>query len=108
MQAPVFGQALDRANLVPLRFNSKGETAQNWLVVDEHGARAAMAHLATVLGPGEPEVFTEHLEQRLIRVAGALKSLPVNGQSEQLFGGCYGHSATSLRSIARTRVQLAA
>ena len=41
------------------------------LAVDQHGARAAVALVAALLGAGEAEVVAQHLEQRGARACTA-------------------------------------
>src|SRR5688572_28837442 len=56
------------------------ETGQDRGAVDEHGARAALAQLAAVLGAREVELFAEDLEQRFLWCKGDLHALPVDGE----------------------------
>ena len=61
------GQAFDghdgRRRLV---LDGQRQAGQDRLAVDQHGAGAALAELAAVLGAGQVEIFAQHLEQRLV------------------------------------------
>src|SRR5215468_4888707 len=60
------GHALDRRDRLTLRLDGERQTRQRGLAVDEHGAGAALAQLAAVLGAREPEILAQDLEQRLV------------------------------------------
>jgi hypothetical protein len=49
--------------------------------LDEHEARPAQPHTAAELRPGQPQVMAEHIEQRLVRLAGHAAFSTIHGQS---------------------------
>src|SRR5919204_4611998 len=56
------------------------EATEKRIAVNQHGTRRAFAQFATVLRAGEAEVFTQHLEQRLVRRHKHLYRLAVDKQ----------------------------
>src|SRR5262249_14198190 len=70
------------------------ETRQHRLAVEQHGARAALAEFAAVLGAGELQVFAQHFEQRLVPVDERVHALAVHGETESRLLGCHGQSAS--------------
>jgi len=44
-----------------------------------------MAHFAAMLGAGQAKVFTQHLEQRLVGMGGALREAAVDVQTHEDF-----------------------
>src|SRR5207245_6640343 len=75
-------QALDGRDRSALDLDGEEQAAQLRLAVDEHRAGAALAQLAAVLGAGEAEVFTQHLEQRLVAGKGQLDGVAVDAQAQ--------------------------
>jgi hypothetical protein len=51
------GHPFDRGDLASVARRGDDEARENRLPVEEHGARAALPQLATVLGAGEAQVF---------------------------------------------------
>ena len=78
---PVFVRhPLDGLDAAAFGVEAEHETGQHRAAVDEHGARAALAQLAAVLGAGQVEVFAQHFEQRLVRREGDFGLLAVEGE----------------------------
>src|SRR3990170_2256403 len=78
MRPTALGQSLDGEDFRLLELDGKRETGEHRLPVDEHGAGAALAELATVLGPGEPQVLPQDFEKRLVRGNGDLDGLTID------------------------------
>src|SRR5215472_1007016 len=74
--------ALDGRDRPTLHLQREDEAAQVRPAVDEHGARAALSELAAVLGPGEPHVLAQDLEQRLVRRHEQVAALAVDIERE--------------------------
>jgi len=66
-QLAALGEALDRAHVLADRVDREAEATQDRHAVDLHGAGAALAELAAVLGAGQVHLLTEHLQQGLVR-----------------------------------------
>src|SRR6185436_14476539 len=82
MQPAAGGEPFDRFDPASLRLDGEHEAGQQRLSVHEHGAGAALPQLAAVLRAGEPEVFAQHLEQRLVIVGEQLDRLVVDGERQ--------------------------
>ena len=76
------GHALDGLDAAALALEAEHEAREHRLAVDEHGAGAALAELAAVLGAGQPEVLAQDLEQRLVRRERDLDRLAVHAEPE--------------------------
>ena len=74
------GEPLDRHDLVPVRLRGEHEARADERAVQQHGARAALALLARVLRPGQPEPLAEREEQALAGPDVRLAPLAVDGQ----------------------------
>src|SRR5262245_36704895 len=70
---------LDRAAVALDREREAGKERH---AVHEHRAGAALAELATVLGPGEPQVLAQHLEQGLVRRERRLERLAIDAHGD--------------------------
>ena len=72
------------------------EARQHRPPVHEHGAGAAFAQLAAVLGARELQVFAQHLEQRLRWIDERVHALAIHGQDDPgLRAGLRQESASS-------------
>jgi hypothetical protein len=91
MQAPVGGEPFDGRHAPPVAFHAQDQARQHRLVVQEHGAGAAFAQLASVLGAAQIQVFTQDLEQRLVRRERDLGSLAVDEQFDRRVGWWHRH-----------------
>src|SRR5579872_112729 len=85
MQLVVFRQSLDGTHAVALRLDAEHKTTEHRLVVNEHAARPAVAHFATVLGTRQLEIFPQDFEQRLVWSERALDILAVDVERKQCF-----------------------
>ena len=74
------GEAFDRLDGLALAFDRQHEAGEQRLSVHQHGARAALAQFAAVLGAGQVEVLAQHLEQRLVRREQQFRVLAVDAQ----------------------------
>src|SRR4030095_1650337 len=72
----------DGRDAAPLDLDGQHEAGEHGLAVHEHGAGAALPELAAVLGPGEPEVLAEHLQEGLVDRRERLAGLVVDGQGD--------------------------
>src|SRR5262249_34372218 len=70
---------LDRAAVA---LDRERETGKERHAVHEHRAGAALAELATVLGPGEPQILAQHLEQGLVRRERRLERLAIDAYGD--------------------------
>jgi hypothetical protein len=65
MQRPVrLGETLDRRDVTAFGRGGKREAGQHTPAVDDHGACAALAVVAALLGACQPEVLAQRVEQR--------------------------------------------
>src|SRR5262245_24549431 len=80
MQLGAAGEAFDGLDAAALALDRQHEAGELRLAVEQHGAGAALAELAAVLGAGEREVLAQDLEQRLVRGEGRLHRLAVDAQ----------------------------
>jgi hypothetical protein len=63
METGVIGQALDGGHMVAVVGDGEGEAAVDTTATDEHGAGAALAVVAALLGAGQAELLAEQVEQ---------------------------------------------
>jgi hypothetical protein len=82
VQASVGGEAFDRRHRAAVAVDAQHEARQHRLAVEEHGARAALAEFAAMLGAAEVQVLTQDLEQRFVRREGDLGGFAVDGQRD--------------------------
>ena len=83
--AVVVRQALDRGDLAALdRADRAAGRPHISLPVDQDAAGAADADAAALLGAGEPEVLTQHVEDRTGRRGDDLPLRPVDAQGDAL------------------------
>jgi len=55
--------------------------------IHQHRARAALAQLAAVLGPGEVQLFPQDLEQGLVRRREDVALFPVDPEGQERLHG---------------------
>ncbi len=67
MQPAIRGEALDRRHSPSVAVRAQHEAGQHRLVVEQHRAGTALTELAAVLGAAQVQIFTQDLEQRLVR-----------------------------------------
>src|SRR5207244_2658947 len=67
MEPTVSGESFDRRDAATLALHTEHETREDRLIVEQDGARTALAELAAVLRPAEIQVLAQHFEQRLVR-----------------------------------------
>src|SRR6266480_360152 len=82
MQLRAAAEAFDRFHRAALALGGEHQAGKLRRAVDQHGAGAALAQLAAVLGAGEAEVLAQHFEKRLVPGAGQLDGLAVDAQAE--------------------------
>src|SRR5213594_868293 len=97
-ERPAARQPLDGGHGAPSRLHREHEAARHELAIQMHGARAAVAGAATLLGSGEAEVLAERVEQRDVRLHERLDGLAVDGEAQDLLG----HDETSVQAVARS------
>ena len=66
----------------PSHSSAEHEAGEHRLAVDQHGAGAALAELAAVLGAGQAEVLAQHLEQGLVGREEDVLLLAVDAQDD--------------------------
>src|SRR5262249_35173951 len=81
MQARGPGHPLDGLDRPALALEAQDEAREDRLSVDQHGARAALAELAAVLGARQVHVLAQDLEQRLVRGERGRDTLAVAAES---------------------------
>jgi hypothetical protein len=72
MQVVAVGQALHGRDVGPIARDGQGQAGVRPAPVDEDGARAALAVVAALLGPGQPQALPQQVEQRHAGVDGQL------------------------------------
>src|SRR5262245_38541957 len=80
-------QALDGDDRPSLALDREDEARQHRAPVEQDGAGAALPQLAAVLGPGEPEVLAQRLEERPVRCDRRLDRLAVHHEADQNLAG---------------------
>ena len=63
VQLPARGEAFDGDDLAALRRAHRRHAGEDRLVVEKHGAGAALAFAAAVFRSRQPQVFAQHFEQ---------------------------------------------
>jgi hypothetical protein len=71
-------EPLNRRNLSAFGLYCQDQAAIHWLPIDEYGAGAAVAVVATFFGTAEVECVPEHLQQALPRLAQKLGRLAID------------------------------
>ena len=82
VQTAVAGQPFNGRDLAPLALGRQQQAREHRLAIDQHGACAALAQLAAVLGAGELQIFSQHLEQRLVAVGQHIGGFAVDRAGE--------------------------
>jgi hypothetical protein len=62
------GESFDRGHLAPVRLNGKSQALGNAAAVEMHGACAALAMIATLLGAGQGKPFAQYIQERRARI----------------------------------------
>src|SRR5690606_34000937 len=73
------GQAFDGDDFPSRGFHRQDQAAVDGPAVQQHAARAAVAVAAAFLGAGQAQLFPQHLQQRLPRLADECFRHPVDG-----------------------------
>ena len=82
MQVIAVNQALYGRDVGPIARDGQGQAGVRPAPVDEDGARAALAVVAALLGPGQPQALPEQVEQRHAGVDGQLVFGAVDAQGD--------------------------
>ncbi len=85
MQPALGAEAFDGHDLAAAALDAQHQARQHRPAVQQHGAGAALAELAPVLGAAEIQVLTQHLEQRLVRVERDVVRFAVDGERDLAF-----------------------
>ena len=80
MQLTVGGEALDRRDAPTVGLDREDEARIDAHVIEQHGARAALADEAALLRAGQPEVVAQDLEERVVRLDLDAARAAVDGQ----------------------------
>src|SRR5499427_3573758 len=99
MEDTVVAEAFDGGDGTPARLHGKHEAARHRLAIEMHGAGAAVAGAAALLGPSEAEVLSKCVEQRLVGLHEHLDGLAVDRGAQDLFR----HVAVPPNGIRRPR-----
>src|SRR4029079_5453394 len=83
------GETLDGAHDRAVDLAHRDQAAHDGLTVDQHGAGAALALAATLLGPGEAEVLAQDVEQASHARHRHLRRLAVDDQAERHAAGAF-------------------
>jgi hypothetical protein len=89
VQVRAVGHAFDGVDFGAFGLEAEHQARQHRLAVDQDGAGAALAELATVFGAGEPEVFAQYLEQSLVGREAGFHRVAVHGELDVCFRGCW-------------------
>jgi len=76
------GEAFDRLDAAPGDAVRQRAAGQSGLVVDQHGAGAAFAAVATLLGAGEAQAVAQVVEQQCVFRDGFLAPAPVDPETQ--------------------------
>ena len=82
MEPAVCRETFDGQHVTVSTLDAQNETRQHRLAIEQHRARAALSELAAMLGAAEVQVFTQHLEQRLVRIERDVAGFSVDGERE--------------------------
>src|SRR5437667_35776 len=95
VQPSVAHQSLHGRDVGAVRLHGEHQAGARGLAVDEHGAGAADAVLATDVGAGEAEVLAQEVHEQLARLAAALAGRAVDGETN------VSHARSPARASAR-------
>ena len=85
MRFAILNHAFHGHDLGLHRFDAEHQARQHRLAVDEDGAGAAFAQLATMLRAGEPHVFAQDLKQSLIDLGRDFMDFAVDSKAQKCF-----------------------
>ena len=80
VQLAVLGESLDRDHLCAVVRDGERQAGVDAAAIEQHGAGAALAVVAALLGAGEPELLAQHVEQGTARIHGERQRLAVDQQ----------------------------
>src|SRR5690348_376047 len=101
VETPVPRHPLDGLHAMARAGHAQHQAGQDRDLVQEHGAGPALPQLAAVLGPGEAQVLTQHLEQSLVGSEGDRNRLVVDEERDLRQG--VGHWPCNLAPSGRRR-----
>ena len=80
MQRAVLRKPLDRGDACAILHDRQRQAGNNAPAVDQHGAGAALALVATLFRAGQIEMLAQHVEQRRARIERQRAVCPVHGE----------------------------
>ena len=87
MQPVAFGEAFDRQDLGAVEADGEREAGIDPPAVDEHGAGAALAAVAALLGAGQVETLAQQVEQGDPGIVeGDVAAVAIDGQADRRHG----------------------
>ena len=84
MEIAAFFQTLDGRDFVARMHYGERQAAVDALSIDDHRAGAALALVAALLRPGQPEMLTQRIEQSYTRIEIKSMALPIDSQRDGL------------------------
>src|SRR5581483_1165907 len=87
MQLAVLHERLHRGNGLSLRLNGQHRASVDGLVVEQHGAGAALAAIANALGSRDIKLIAQRIQQSDTRLNLEAAGLAIDGESDGDFAG---------------------
>src|SRR5260221_14256950 len=84
MQLAVLLQALDGSDCAFLYFKRQCEARKHRHTIEQHGTGAALPQFTAMLGANQAHIFTQHLEERMMRQNRYFTALVIYVQRNQL------------------------
>jgi len=82
MQSSIRDEPFHGHHASPVTLDAEHEAREHRLIVEQHGAGAALPELAAMFRAAQVQVFTEHLEERFVRSERDFGRLAVDGQRD--------------------------
>ena len=83
MESGGAGDPFDGLDAPALALEPEHEAGEHGLAVDQNGARAALAELATVFGSRQAEVLAKDLQERLVRSERGFRRFAVEDEAHE-------------------------
>src|SRR5207253_5605904 len=94
MKIRAFGHAFDGRHVAAFHVQAESEARKNRSSVNEHGACAALAKLATVLRTRQNQIFAQDSQKSLVRRKDDFDRLVVKRElNMSLLSGSFGHNS---------------
>src|SRR5581483_908216 len=82
IEAPIAGEPLDGDDPTALALCGEHDAAVHRAPVEQHGAYPALGLEAVLLGAGQPQIDTEHVQESAVRLGEHVVTLAVDGQAQ--------------------------